>query len=144
MRRTNDKGIALIKSFEGLRLVSYKCAAGVWTIAYGHTGRDVVANMTCTEEEAEAWLRQDLIAAEAAVSRLVKVPISDNAFAALVSLVFNIGAGGFARSTVLRKTNEGKFPAAAKAFLLWTKVKGEVNMWQCRRRKIEAALFLEV
>ncbi len=144
MRRTNDRGIGLIKSFEGLRLQSYQCAAGVWTIAYGHTGRDIVANMTCTEEEAEAWLRQDLLASEAAVSRLVKVPISDNAFAALVSLVFNIGAGGFASSTVLRKTNEGKFPAAAKAFLLWNKVKGKVNMGLCRRRKIEAELFLEV
>lgn len=101
MRRANDDGVALIKEFEGLSLTPYRCSGKVWTIGYGHT-RTVRPSMIISEEKAEELLREDLYSAEKQVNDLVEVPLSDNQFAALVSFVFNVGAGNFKRSSLLR------------------------------------------
>lgn len=143
--QTNEAGLELIKMFEGLRLEAYVDAVGIWTIGYGHT-QGVAPGMVITEEQAEAFLRQDLSDAEAAVSRYVKVRLNDNEFSALASLVFNIGSGNFQRSTVLRRLNNEDRVGAADAIEWWNK--GRVNgvltslPGLVRRRAAEKALFL--
>ena len=81
----SQKGINLIKNFEGCRLTAYKCPANILTIGYGHTGSDVHTGQKITQEEAEKLLRQDLIVHCNNVSKLVKVPLNQNQFDALVS-----------------------------------------------------------
>ncbi|MEE3439617.1 lysozyme, partial [Ruminococcus sp.] len=58
--KINEEGLSLIKSFEGLRLKSYKCPSGIWTVGYGHTGKDVKPGMVITEEQAEELLKKDI------------------------------------------------------------------------------------
>ena len=90
---TNDKGIALIKSFEGLRLKAYKAISSekYFTIGYGHYGADVKEGQTITEAEAEALLRADLKKYEAKVNKYSTYKWNDNEFSALVSFAYNIG-----------------------------------------------------
>lgn len=139
--RTNQSGIDLIKRFEGYRGRAYRCAAGVWTIGWGST-RNVRPGMSITEDEAEQRLRADLVDAENAVAKFVTVPLNDNEFSALVSLVFNIGAGAFKTSTLRRYLNEGLRQQAADQFLRWNRAGGRVLEGLNRRRAAERALFL--
>lgn len=142
-RRINSAGLDLIKSFEGLRLSAYRCPAGVWTIGYGHTGPDVKTGQHITPAEAEALLRGDLDRFESGVnSFLDAAPTTDNQFAAMVSLAFNIGLGAFQRSTVLRQHKAGNRQRAAAAFLMWVKGGGRTLPGLVRRRTAERALYL--
>lgn len=141
--RTGAKGIALIKSFEGLELRAYKCPADVLTIGYGSTGPHVKPNMVITEKQAEDLLRQDLVRFERAVTRLVTVPISQNQYDALVSFTFNLGEGNFSRSTLLKKVNARDFAGAQKEFAKWNRAGGIVLAGLTRRRAAEAKLFGE-
>lgn len=95
--KTSDRGITMIKSFEGLSLEAYGCAAGIWTIGYGHT-KGVRTGQRVTQEEAEALLRDDICDAEGAVSQCGI--LNQNQFDALVSFVFNVGLGAFGTSTL--------------------------------------------
>lgn len=91
--KISDKGIALIKEFEGLRLTTYKCAAGVKTIGYGHTGSDVYFGQRITEKEAENLLRADLARFERHVNSYDSAyGWTQNEFDALVSFAFNVGS----------------------------------------------------
>lgn len=136
--------IALIKHMEGCRLDAYRDAVGVWTIGYGHT-KGVYPGMTITQAQAERFLISDLKDAENDVSRCVRVPLSDNEYGALVSLVFNIGANAFKNSTCLKELNLGNRQAAADAMELF--VKGHIHGRKrvlnglVRRRRMERALF---
>lgn len=138
--RTSDKGVALIKQFEGLETVAYQCDAKKWTLAFGHT-KGVKPGDTCTEEQAEAWLREDLQEAENAIQRLVTRNLTQNQFDALVSLVFNIGAGNFAESNLLEKLNAMDDAAVVQEFAKWRKAGGKVNRGLVRRRQAEAEMF---
>lgn len=142
MRRINEKGLELIKKFEGLRLEPYICSGGKKTVGYGHTGDLARADRRITEIEAEAALRQDLRGAERDVERLVKVPVSDNQFSALVSFVFNLGAGSLSRSTLLRKLNTGDYTGASEEFWKWRRAGGKILKGLVRRRAAEKELFL--
>ncbi len=141
-KKINQKGLDLIKSFEGLRLSSYDDGVGVWTIGYGHT-RNIRPGMTISKEQAELYLQEDLERFEKAVSRLVKVQLTDNQFSALVAFVFNIGDGAFAYSTLLKLLNEARYHAAAQQFLRWDKAQGKVLPGLTRRRGAEMRLFLQ-
>ncbi len=138
---TSPNGRKLIESFEGLRLTAYLDQRGIATCGYGHTA-SVKMGDTCTPEQADEWLAGDLATAEGAVNRLVKVPLTQNQFDALVSLCFNIGQGNFAESTVLRDLNGGYIIPAACAILDWNKTNGQVNSGLVNRRNAEKALFL--
>ena len=133
-------GLGLIKTFEGLRLTAYTCPAGVLTIGYGSTGPHVTPGKTITEAEAEALLLKDLTRFEKAVNTLVKVPLTQGAYDALVSFTFNCGEGAFAESTLLRKLNAGEDPnTTAKVELpRWTN-QGLAGL--VRRRAAEVELF---
>lgn len=114
----------------------------MWTIGFGHAGPDVVGGITITGTEADEFLSVDLHHAELAVYNDVDVVINQNEFDALVSLIYNIGTGAFAKSTVLHELNAEDRIAAADAFLLWCKTSGQVNQGLLNRRKAERALFL--
>lgn len=141
--RTNAAGIALIKSFEGVKLVGYKCPAGIPTIGYGHTGPEVKVGMKITQEQADALLANDLRKFEQGVEGFLDgVPASINQFAAMVSLAYNVGLAAFSRSSVLRHHRQGNRDLAAEAFLLWNKANGVVLPGLTRRRKAERELYL--
>ena len=99
MKSTNY-ALLLIKSFEQLRLNSYLCPAGKWTIGYGHTD-GVNQGMLITEKTADAFLKQDIQRAEDEVNR-IKQDLTQGQFDALVSFVFNIGVQAFRISTLRR------------------------------------------
>ena len=145
-RNINQAGLAMIKSFEGLRLDAYQDSADIWTIGYGHT-RGVQEGMSISETDATAFLEQDIAGAGAFVdAATADVATGENQFAAMVSLCFNIGSGNFKTSSVLRRHREGDSAAAADAFLLWDKahVDGELVELDglLRRRQAERALYL--
>ncbi|XQQ05069.1 MAG: lysozyme [Leptolyngbya sp. IPPAS B-1204] len=140
-RNINAKGLRLLKSFEGLRLQAYQDSVGVWTIGYGTTS-GVRPGMVITEAQAEALLRRDLDRFERAVSDLVKVPLSDDQFSALVSFTYNVGEGALASSTLLRLLNQRNYQGAADQLLRWDKAGGSTLPGLTRRRKAERALFL--
>lgn len=132
----------LVASFEGCSFVAYQDGNGIWTIGYGHT-KGVKAGDTCTREQALDWQSEDLETADQALESLVKIPINQNQWDGLTSLVFNIGQGNFSRSTCLKDLNAGDIQAAADAMLLWNKVAGKVSSGLVRRRAAERSLFLK-
>ncbi|EOZ7504982.1 lysozyme [Enterobacter hormaechei] len=144
--QTSDKGIALIKEFEGCKLTAYQDSVGVWTIGYGWTqpvdGKPIPAGMTIKQETAERLLKTGLISYESDVSRLVKVGLTQGQFDALVSFTYNLGARSLSTSTLLRKLNAGDYAGAADEFLRWNKAGGKVLSGLTRRREAERALFL--
>lgn len=139
-RRISAEGLDLIKQFEGLRLKAYLCPAGVATIGYGSTGPHVRMGMTITEGEAEELLVRDVARFEKAVAAAAP-KASDNEFAAMTSLAFNIGEAAFARSTLLRRHNAGDKAGAADEFKRWVRAGGKVLPGLVRRRAAEAALY---
>lgn len=143
--RINEAGLELVKEFEGCLLKAYLCPAGVWTIGYGHT-KGVRKGQTCTQAQADAWLREDLRESEQAVGRLVTVKLNGNEFSALVSFVFNVGSGNFRTSTLLSRLNRGDYLSVPDQLARWNKatVRGRkvVLPGLVRRRAAEAALWL--
>ena len=148
--KTSAAGLAAIRSHEGERLTAYQDSVGVWTVGVGHTTAagppTVKKGMRITATESAEILARDLCAVEADVNRLVKVPISQNQFDALVSLVFNIGTPSFQKSTLLKALNSRDYQKAADQFLVWNKgtVKGRkvaIKGLTDRRQK-ERAQFL--
>ena len=106
--RIGDLGLALLKSFEGLKLTAYTCPAGVLTIGYGSTGPHVKPGMTITQAEADVLLQQDLERFEKAVVDLIDVDLDHCEFDALCSFSFNVGTGALADSTLRRRLNAGE------------------------------------
>jgi lysozyme len=146
--RTSDNGVKLIEQFEGRYLNAYRCPAGVLTIGYGHTTAEgppvVKEGMRITEEEADTILRSDVAKEEGHVSGLVKVPLSQNQFDALVSFCFNVGPTNLANSTLLRTLNAGNYDAVPAELLKWTRGGGRELPGLVRRRQAEAALWKAV
>ncbi|WP_150182605.1 lysozyme [Enterobacter asburiae] len=146
MMQTSEKGIALIKQFEGCKLTAYQDSVGVWTIGYGWTkpvdGKPIRAGMTIKQETAERLLKTGLVSYENDVSRLVKVDLTQGQFDALVSFTYNLGARSLSTSTLLRKLNAGDYAGASDEFLRWNKAGGKVLNGLTRRREAERALFL--
>lgn len=141
--KTSDKGVALIKAHEGKRLSAYSCPAGVLTIGFGHTTAaghpTVVQGMRISEREADDILRRDLSRFEDRVNRLVKVPLTQGQFDALVSFDFNTGA--LHSSTLLKKLNAGDYAAIPAQLMRWTKGGGRELPGLVRRRRDEAELW---
>lgn len=137
----SEQGINLIKQHESFRAEAYRCPAGVWTIGYGHTG-EVKPGDKITELEALQLLRQDVETAEKAVSALVKKPLNQNRFDALVSFVYNTGSGNFAGSTLLKKINHNPDdPAIATEFRKWVYGGGRQLPGLVTRRESESNLY---
>lgn len=151
MRMINDAGRKLIESFETLQLEAYpdpETGGDPWTIGYGHTGPDVHPGLCITETDAVGLLEQDLAEAERAVSAAVRVPLTDNQFSALVSLMFNAGPAVFHNpktghpTTLLTLLNGGDYQGAADQFPRWDHAGGHESRGLLRRRTAERELFL--
>ncbi len=135
--KISQAGINLIKKYEGCRLQSYLCPANVWTIGYGHTGKDVYPGKVITQAEADRLLLADLSGFEAAVNNDVVLPLSQSQFDALVSFTYNCGAGNL--RTLIKNRN---LTQVADALLLYNKGGGKVLPGLVKRRVEERALFL--
>lgn len=133
-----EAGLDLIRRFETCRLKAYLCPSKIWTIGWGHT-RDVREGDSCTQEQADAWLSEDVEEAEHAVLQAIEVPVTDNQFAALVSFTYNVGVAAFMRSNLLKKLNRGEDPS--EEFLKWVYGKGRVLPGLVKRREAERDLF---
>lgn len=136
-------GRALLIQREGFRTKAYRDSVGVWTIGVGHTAAAGPpfprAGMTISRQEVEDILTRDLVQYENAVRNAVKVPLSQGQFDALVSFCFNIGTGGFKKSTVVRRLNEGNYRAAADALLMWNKPPEIMGRRRSERQQFLAA-----
>lgn len=141
MRKTDDAGVELIKSFEALRLKAYQDSVGVWTIGWGHTA-GVKRGQVITTAQAEQFLRDDLGDSEEGVENALTEDVTDNQFAACVSLAFNIGVSAFRKSSIVKFINAGDVQLAADRFLLYNKAGGKPLAGLTRRRKAERALYL--
>ena len=138
-RKIGQAGLKLIMEFEGCRLAAYQCAAGVWTIGYGHTA-GVHKGMTITQAQAEEYLKQDVAKFEKYVNNATYVPITaeltQNQFDALVSFAYNCGAGN------VKKLCKGRTAAQiATAMLQYCKANGKTLAGLRRRREAEQKLF---
>lgn len=137
-------GIKLLKELEGFRDEAYQDSAGVWTIGFGTTRIDdkpVEPGMKCSEQEAEQWLAHDVAWASTAVNQLVKQPLRQNMYDALVCFVYNIGRTAFEGSSLLRYLNQGRLVLASEEFTKWVYAGGKVNKGLLNRRIKEQKLF---
>jgi lysozyme len=147
----SENGLNLVKKFEGLHKITedgdvraYRCPAGKWTIGYGHT-RGVKSGLRVSVDECEKMLMEDLHEAGNAVRSAVSVPLSQHQYDALVSFVFNLGAGNFRSSTLLKKLNKGLYEEIPAQILRWNKARVDGQLTELRgltrRRTAEAALW---
>lgn len=138
-------GINFIELLEGLKLKAYPDSKGLPTIGIGTTrypdGTKVKLGDTCTKAQAYEWFRFDIARFEAFVNRVIKVPLNQNQFDALVSLVYNIGETNFTASSVDDKLNAKQFDAALKTWLLYVNSGGKKIDGLVNRRQAEVKLF---
>lgn len=147
--KISQRGLDLIKAFEGFEATAYLCPANRPTIGYGHTAsvtmEDVRKRRTITRGEAEDLLRLDVERAEAAVRTKVTAELNQNQFDALVSFTFNVGTGAFGMSTLRKCLNANDFAGAIRQFPLWCKVRRGATYTTSaglkRRREAEVDLF---
>lgn len=142
-RQIGERGMALVKQFEGLELKAYLCPAKVWTIGYGSTGPHVKPGQVITEAQADALLQRDLDRFEDAVAQAAP-GATQNQFDAMVSLAYNIGVGAFLGSTLLKLHKAGDYRRAAEAFGSWVNAGGKRLEGLVRRRAAEAQLYRSV
>ena len=142
-RRINAAGLSHLMQWEGCELTAYKDVAGVWTIGYGHTSAagipHVKAGMRISQKEAGDILKADLGKFEERVERLVKVRLTDNQFAVLVSFDFNTGA--LHKSTLLKRLNAGDHDAVPAELMKWVNAGGKRVKGLVNRRSAEAGLW---
>lgn len=147
-RQVNKAGLELVKRFEGLHTQAYRCPAGIWTIGYGHTS-GVKPGTEVTAKQAEQLLNEDLLESGGRVEQLVKVPLTDNQFSALVSFTFNAGAGSLQASTLLRRLNTRDYDGVPVELAKWVKATDPRTGQKValpglvRRRAAEADLWLQ-
>lgn len=142
----SDRGLDLIRSFEGLSLNAYLdtlATQPVWTIGYGETGPHVVEGLVWTTQQAESALKARVQEFCEQVLDVCQAAPNENQLAALTSLAYNIGARNFSRSSVLRFHNARQYAEAAAAFSMWNRAGGKVRAGLTRRRAAEAALYLQ-
>ena len=147
--QTNAAGLALIREFEGLRLRAYPdpgTGGKPWTIGIGTTvypnGQTVSPGDICTEQQAMQYLAHDVQRFESSVAAMLRVPVNENQFAALVSFAYNVGTEALRRSTLLRYINDSRFADAVGEFGRWNQAAGKVLPGLVRRRNAERELFL--
>nr|WP_253308599.1 lysozyme [Rickettsia endosymbiont of Ceutorhynchus assimilis] len=135
----------LIKQFESLRLAPYYCPAGRKTIGYGHAIKPhelPYLDTEITKEQAERLLDEEVKQVQIALRKYCHVHLSVNQQAALISFIFNCGAGAFKMSTLLKRLNEEQYLLAADELLKWVYVKDKKLKGLVKRRQLERAVFL--
>ncbi len=144
--KINQAGLDLIKKYEGFRSRAYRDVVGVWTIGYGHTSMAglprVTPGLKISRQQGESILARDVEKFSRQIRPLIHVKLNDNQFSALVSFAYNVGVGGFKRSSVLQRVNTGRFDAVPNRLSLWVKAGGKTLKGLVRRRAAEGELFL--
>ena len=152
-RKLSPSGAALIKAFESCQkrdgglFKAYVCPAGVLTIGWGHTntlGRAFDKTARWTQQDCDDVFAEDMAVFEQLVTAMVKVPLKQHQFDALVSFAYNVGGGNLRSSTLLRKLNAGDYDGAALEFHKWNRSNGKVLPGLVRRRAAEALLFQNI
>jgi len=136
----SQEGLSLIKKFEGCEYNAYKCAAGVWTIGYGHTA-GVKEGDLVTQQEADKILEEDMKEYEGYINDYVTVDLDQNQFDSLVSWVFNLGPANLRASTMLKVLNNKEYEEVPNQMKRWNKAAGKVLEGLIRRREAESLLF---
>lgn len=153
--KTSAEGLALIKHYEDCKLVSYpdpKTGGAPWTIGWGATGPDIGPGLIWSQEQADERLASDVAEREEIVEKAVIVPLEQGQFDAMVSIVFNVGAGSSKRdgiirlksgrpSTLLRRLNDGAYNGAREQFAAWISPGSNVELGLKRRRCAEQGLW---
>lgn len=138
---TSQKGINLIKQFEGCKLNAYVCPAGVVTIGYGHT-TGVKIGTSISQAQAESYLRQDIKPIESVLNKM-GINYTQNQFDALVSWIFNLGAGAFNNSTMKKRiVAKSSDIDITNELVRWVNAGGKPQLGLKRRRVAEANMFL--
>lgn len=149
----NEKGIEIIKHYEGCRLTAYRDPVGILTIGWGTTGSFIYDGMTITQEEADEYLMKDVEVAVSELNNNLTVSLNDDQFSALVSFLYNIGPGvtgvkdglfhlaSGGPSTLWKMVEESNFSGAAGQFTLWCRAGGIVLRGLLARRRSEQKLF---
>ncbi len=127
---------------EGVSYVPYKDIVGVWTVCHGHTGKDIMLGKTYTKAECKALLNKDLATVARQINPYIKVDIPETTRGALYSFVYNVGAGNFRTSTLLRKINQGDIKGACDQLRRWTYAGGKQWKGLMTRREIEREICL--
>lgn len=141
----SENGLKFIKGFEGEILHVYDDGYGYPTGGVGHLIKPedhLKLGDKVSQAQSDAWLKKDLAGCVKIVNDFVSRPVTQNQFDAMVSLAFNIGIGGFKKSSVLSLVNQGSFKAASNRFGLWIHSNGKISKGLIRRRAAEAKLFL--
>lgn len=142
--KLNEAGISLIKTFEQCRLRAYPDPAtgnDPWTIGWGATGPDVKPGVIWTQDQADKRLATDLELVCNKIMPMIKTPLTDNQFSALVSFAYNLGEGHLHSSALLKLINSGDVTKAANEFPKWDKAAGKEMPGLLRRRLAEQRLF---
>jgi lysozyme len=145
--QVSPNGIALTKKFESCRLTAYPdpgTGAEPWTCGWGSTGPDITQGTVWTQAQADARLEEGLNRAGQAVNGLVHVVLNQNQFDSLCDFVYNVGAGNFRSSTLLRLLNTGDFAGASAQFSRWVFANGKTLPGLVARRTAEKQLFLSI
>ena len=145
--KISQKGLDLIKHYEGCHYEPYRDPIGLYTVGYGHLigdGKSLPIEWfrRFTQEEVDELLKKDLERFERGVSRLCPNNLTQPRFDALVSFAFNVGLGNLQASTLRRKHNRSDVFGEAQEFLKWNKAGGKILRGLTRRRESESALYL--
>ena len=146
--KVNAEGYALIKRFEGCRLKAYKCPANVWTIGFGNTfyedGTKVKEGDVITQQRADELAKFIIDQFAVSIAPFIQKTLTENQFSACVSLAYNIGTGGFKKSSVFKKLNVNPNDATiAESFRLWNKGGGKILAGLVKRREAEIQLYFK-
>lgn len=143
MKYIGEKGLDLIKRFEGFKEKPYLCPAGVWTIGYGTTNRVTKDTAPISREDAEMLLREDLMARTNELNGLVPESLTQDQFDALCSFCYNLGVFAFQNSTLRKVINHNPmdYEHIRKEFMKWVNVHGRKVSGLIRRREAEADLY---
>lgn len=140
--KISEKGIEFLIKEEGEILTAYLCPAGVWTIGVGHTGKDVKKGMKITKEQSRELLKKDIAWAESVVNKIIKVPLEQYQFDALVSFVLNTGPNALPTSTLAKKINLNfSIEEIEKEWKKWKYGGGKILDVLISRRKREVKLY---
>ena len=138
--KISEDGLELIKKFEGCETTAYQDSVGVWTIGFGHT-KGVEEGQTCSIEDAESMLADEMDEYEGYINNMVKVELQQHEFDALVAWVYNLGPTNLGESTMLKVLNGGQFDRVPDEMNRWTRAGGKILEGLVRRRQAESLMF---
>ena len=144
MRHLNNNGMNFLKGFESFVPHIYLCQSGVETIGYGETNKKVINDFRSkimTEDYASKLLKNSLVKYQKCVEQYVKVPLSENEYAALVCFCYNVGRYQFRSSTLLKVLNRKDYEGVPNQFMRWIYSRGKKSNGLIKRRNCVSLIW---